>query len=131
MNPSYTVGTRRGSLGISAWRNIAHRTECESGPLFIEHWFKKRLPPTPTLQAGFLPRCYAKPEGMTRATGQIVGNLRAVACENLHHGNIQSTKFARRGMVLCCGSVEGTHPARRPSARTSSSAPANCSARAL
>ena len=52
--PVVTVGTLRGSLGISAWRSIAHRTVYESGPLFIEHWFKKRLPPTPTLQAGFL-----------------------------------------------------------------------------
>ena len=42
MNPSYTVGTRRSSLGISAWRNVAHRTEYESSSLFIEHWFKKR-----------------------------------------------------------------------------------------
>ena len=42
MNPHYTVGTRRSSLGISAWRNVAHRTEYESSSLFIEHWFKKR-----------------------------------------------------------------------------------------
>jgi hypothetical protein len=42
MNPRYTVGTRRSSLGISAWRNVAHRTEYESSSLFIEHWFKKR-----------------------------------------------------------------------------------------
>src|SRR5674476_518160 len=47
------------------------------GPLFIEHWFKKRLPPTPTLQAGFMLRCYGKGEQITRAMGQIVGNLRA------------------------------------------------------
>ena len=42
MNPSTTVGTLRGSLGISAWRSIAHRTVNESGSLFIECWFKKR-----------------------------------------------------------------------------------------
>ena len=29
MNPSYTVGTLRSSLGISAWRNVAHRAEYE------------------------------------------------------------------------------------------------------
>ena len=38
---------------------------------------KKRLPTTPTLQAGFLLRCYGKGEQITRAMGQIVGNLRA------------------------------------------------------
>jgi hypothetical protein len=66
MNPHYTVGTRRSSLGISAWRNVAHRTEYESSSLFIEHWFKKRLPPTLALQAGFFLRCYGKGKGMTR-----------------------------------------------------------------
>ena len=62
MNPHYTVGTRRSSLGISAWRNVAHRTEYESSSLFIEHWFKKRLPPTLTLQAGFLFQMLRKSE---------------------------------------------------------------------
>src|SRR5271165_1283477 len=100
MNPSYTVGTRRGSLGISAWRNIAHRTECESGPLFIEHWFKKRLPPTPTLQAGFLPRCYAKGNEMTRAAGQIVGNLRAVNGEKSIQRDTKSTESRRHNSLF-------------------------------
>jgi len=58
--PVSTVGTLRGSLGISAWRSIAHRTVNESGSLFIECWFKKRLPPTPTLQAGYLSGYYEK-----------------------------------------------------------------------
>jgi hypothetical protein len=47
------VGTRRDPLGFSAWRNIAHRIFLRVESPFIRHWFKNRLPPTPTPQAGF------------------------------------------------------------------------------
>src|SRR5271166_6060593 len=114
MNPSYTVGTRRGSLGISAWRNIAHRTKCEPGPLFIEHWFKKRLPPTPTLQADFLPKCYAKGEGMTRAAGQIVGDLRGLV-EKLYTRKHQHHGFTRHRSFGAPRVLSGDPRSSRPS----------------
>jgi hypothetical protein len=53
MNPSQTVGTRRDPLGFSAWRNIAHRIFLRVESPFIRHWFKNRLPPSPTPQVGF------------------------------------------------------------------------------
>src|SRR5271165_1459736 len=52
MNPSQTVGTRRDPLGFSAWRNIAHRIFLRVESPFIRHWFKNRLPPSPTSQVG-------------------------------------------------------------------------------
>src|ERR1700733_7872374 len=53
MNPSQTVGTRRDPLGFSAWRNIAHRIFLRVESPFIRHWFKNRLPPSPTPQVDF------------------------------------------------------------------------------
>ncbi len=53
MNLTFKVGVLRNPLGISAWRNVAHRTDVESDTRFIGIGSKKRLPPTPTLQAGF------------------------------------------------------------------------------
>jgi hypothetical protein len=57
MNPSVDVGTRRDPLGISAWRSIAHRILVRVESPFILHWFKNRLPPSPTWQAGFQSGC--------------------------------------------------------------------------
>jgi len=53
MNPSVDVGARRDPLGISAWRSVAHRILVRVESPFIQHWFKNRLPPSPTPQAGF------------------------------------------------------------------------------
>src|SRR5271166_6611010 len=78
MNPLITVGTLRGSSGISAWRSIAHRTPSRA-PCSFEYRFKKRLPPAPTLQAGYWLRCYEKAGWMARGTAQIVGNSRAAS----------------------------------------------------
>ena len=56
-------------------RMAEHRTpNPEPGPLFIEYRFKKRIPPAPTLQAGYWLRCYEKAGWMARGRKQIVGN---------------------------------------------------------
>ena len=53
-----TVGTLRGSLGISVLAELRTPNRFfESSPLFIECWFNKRLPPVPALQAGFQFEC--------------------------------------------------------------------------
>jgi len=70
MNPSQTVGTRRDPLGFSAWRNIAHRIVLRVGSPFIPHWFKNRLPPSPTWQAGFSVSMLGKSREKRKSTSQ-------------------------------------------------------------
>src|SRR5215469_12892745 len=50
-----------------------HRTPnryTSRAPCSFECWFKKRLPPTPTLQAGYLWGCYEKLPSMARGRGR-------------------------------------------------------------
>jgi len=51
------VGTLRDPLGLSAWRNVAHRIVYRVRHPFFGCWFKKRWPPSRTWQAGFRAWC--------------------------------------------------------------------------
>src|ERR1700680_2218824 len=64
---------RRDPLGISAWRSVAHRILVRVESPFIQHWFKNRLPPSPTRHAGFHVGCEAKLPFLGRARPQKVG----------------------------------------------------------
>ena len=55
LNRLSTVGTRRGPLGVSAWRSIAHKAVYTSrAPVHVNVGSKKRVTPALTLQAGSL-----------------------------------------------------------------------------
>jgi hypothetical protein len=141
MNPSQTVGTRRDPLGFSAWRNIAHRIFLRVESPFIRHWFKNRLPPSPTPQVDFhlwmlgnleqirkwkmqnrWPKvCYWNAKGLPRTAEQLlpmsfwVAQRFSAAIKASSKKRLQPLRFR--------------YPARRSSSSTSSSALASLLAR--